>query len=476
VDGYGLLGVLGHGGMGVVYKARQAALDRVVALKMIRAGVGASGHELGRFRTEAEAVARLQHPNIVQIYEIGAQDGRPYLALEYVTGGSLAGRLDGTPLPPARAAQLILDLARAVQHAHERGIVHRDLKPANVLLAEDGTPKVADFGLAKRLDAGQGTTQTGAVLGTPSYMAPEQAEGLREVGPAADVYALGAILYELLTGRPPFRGATVLDTLDQLRSHDPVAPRALQPAVPRDLETVCLKCLEKDPARRYPSAAALADDLRRFLDGEPVAAQEATVFGLITRNVRHVGVDPRLRAWSTVLLVAAAIPFASQALVFWAAGGTPRYPAAAVGVAMACFALMCVLVLGSNRAARQLIPSPLRRRIWSMWIGAILGCYTLVLVVWLMTPPDRPEVLLLVFPFWLILEGVLYFTMAHLAGLLYVLGGLAFAVAVVMALHPAYGPLIGGAQVSLSWLLQGLAARRLGGAPGAGQPAEPPAG
>jgi serine/threonine-protein kinase len=263
--------------MGVVYRARQLALGRTVALKMILAGACAGEEDRARFQREAEAIARLSHPNIVAVYEVGEHDGRPFLALEFCPGGSLADRLDGTPLPAGEAARLVQTLARAMQAAHDAQVVHRDLKPANVLLAADGTPRVTDFGLARNLDAagaGPAATQSGAVLGTPSYMAPEQASGRsREVGPAADVYALGAILYECLTGRPPFKAVTVIDTLMQVLNDEPVPPRQLQSQTPRDLETICLKCLRKEPARRYGSAAELADDLSRQQRGEPIRAR-----------------------------------------------------------------------------------------------------------------------------------------------------------------------------------------------------------
>ncbi len=284
--GYELLGELGRGGMGVVYRARQVRLGRLVALKLIRAGAHASPAERARFRAEAEALASFQHPHIVQIFDVGEQDGQPFFAMELVRGGSLKDRLAGGPLPPHPAAQLLLILARAVEAAHACGILHRDLKPANVLLATPpptggatetvaglGVPKVADFSLAKRLGPDHHLTQTGGVLGTPSYMAPEQAAGHKTTGPAVDVYALGAVLYECLTGRPPFLGTSPLDTLHQVRHLQPPRPRQLQPHTPRDLEVVCLNCLEKDPARRYASAADLADDLRRFLAGEPVRAR-----------------------------------------------------------------------------------------------------------------------------------------------------------------------------------------------------------
>jgi eukaryotic-like serine/threonine-protein kinase len=274
VPGYEILRELGRGGMGVVYKARELRLDRIVALKMILAGAHAHPKSALRFLNEAEVIARLRHPNIVQIYGLGDHEGRPFVELEYVEGGSLAESLDGTPWPAVRAAGLIEVLARTVGEAHRQGIIHRDLKPSNVLLTSDREPKITDFGLAKVLDADWDLTRTNSILGTPSYMAPEQAEGgANSIGPSADVYALGAILYELLTGRPPFKAATVMATLMQVRDSAPVAPSRLQPGLPRDAETICLKCLRKDPSRRYLSALELAEDLRRFLDGRPVIAR-----------------------------------------------------------------------------------------------------------------------------------------------------------------------------------------------------------
>jgi eukaryotic-like serine/threonine-protein kinase len=286
VGDYEILDEVGRGGMGVVYRARHAQLRRVVALKVLRGGAFADPEERRRFRAEAEAVARLQHPNIVQIFDVGEwrpPDGSPpvpYFALEFVGGGNLAARSAGRPQPPRQAAAWLEPLAWAVHYAHQQGIVHRDLKPANVLLTQDGQPKLCDFGVAKLLEGGDAPTRSGLVIGTAEYMAPEQAEKARgAVGPAADVYALGAMLYELLTGRPPFDGLNALDVVRRLLGEEVLSPSRLQPGIPRDLVTVCLKCLEKEPARRYPTAGELAEDLRRFVAGEPIRARRVGVAG-----------------------------------------------------------------------------------------------------------------------------------------------------------------------------------------------------
>jgi serine/threonine-protein kinase len=307
IPGYELEAVLGRGGMGVVFRARHLRLKRPVALKMALAGIYAEPVERERFQREAEAVAGLRHPNVAQVYDAGEADGRPYFTMELVEGGSLAQRLAGTPQPARQAAELLAVLAGAVQAAHACGIVHRDLKPGNVLLTPDGTPKVTDFGLARRLEGGAGLTQTGVPLGTPSYMAPEQARGqTNAVGPEADVYALGAILYECLTGRPPFRAETAAETMQQVIHQEPAAPSRLNAKVPRDLETVCLKCLHKAPARRYASTRELAEDLHRFLEGKPIRA-------------RPVGVAERAVKWArrrpAAALLAAALLAMSAAAV-----------------------------------------------------------------------------------------------------------------------------------------------------------------
>jgi serine/threonine-protein kinase len=304
VSGYRVEALLGHGGMGVVYRAWHLRLGRVIALKMLLAGPCARRQELERFLREAEAVAALRHPNIVQVYDAGDVDGRPYFTMEFVEGGNLADRIHGAPQPARPAAALVATLAEAIHAAHQSGIVHRDLKPGNILLTQDGTPKVTDFGLARRLESDGGLTLSGVPLGTPSYMAPEQARGQRQaIGPATDVYALGAILYEMLTGRPPFRAESATATLQQVVIDEPVSPTRLNPQAPRDLTTICLKCLAKEPSRRYASAAALADDLRRFLRGEPITARRA---GRVERLARWARRSPAAAALLAITLLVAA--------------------------------------------------------------------------------------------------------------------------------------------------------------------------
>jgi tetratricopeptide (TPR) repeat protein len=304
---YEILNEIGRGGMGVVYRARQLSLNRIVALKMILAGEFAAPADQARFQREAEASAQLQHPNIVQTFEVGAVGRRPFLSMEFVEGTSLERQLAVSPMNGRSAAALIESIALAIDYAHQHGVIHRDLKPANVLLTPEGIPKVTDFGLAKQLDTGlpldrNELTKSGTLLGTPEYMAPEQAAGRTDrIGPAADTYALGAILYEALTGRPPFHGETPLDTLDQVRSNEPLPPSRLQPQLARDLETICLKALSKQPTRRYETAKSLADDLRRFLNGEPILARRT---GPVERAWRWCRRKPLVAVLAAALVLA----------------------------------------------------------------------------------------------------------------------------------------------------------------------------
>jgi serine/threonine protein kinase/mono/diheme cytochrome c family protein len=423
VPGYELLDVLGEGGMGVVYRARQTSLKRVVALKMVRAGTPPD--QQARFRVEAEALAHARHPNIIEIYEIGEAAGRPYFTMELVEGGSLARPLARGPLPAQEAARLVLTLAEAIHAAHRRGIIHRDLKPANILLQDTtGTeetettdktgkhpslsvnsisstssvvgflPKITDFGLAKRLEQERGQTHSGTVLGTPAYMAPEQASGkARAVGPAADVYALGAVLFECLTGRPPFVGDTAMGILLQVVSKEPVSPGHFRPEVPQELETVCLKCLEKDPKNRYLSAAALADDLRRFLDARPIRARRPT---RLARGIRWARRRPGVVLLVAVLVLA---PL-GLALAGWFRPATRSPSAQAVALAPQARAILlkyCFPCHGQN-------PEKVQKKLHVLDHGYLIGSKRGLIVPgdapnsWLLTriednsmPPEEAE-------------------------------------------------------------------------------------
>ena len=298
LPGYEIIAPIGRGGMGIVYKALDQKLRRIVAIKTLGEGRHATPDQLHRFQGEAHAIARLRHPNIIAIHAIGEHDKRPYLSLEFAEGGSLAQRLAEKPMAPREAAALVETLARAVHAAHQAGVVHRDLKPSNVLLTADGVPKVGDFGLAKLLDADSRLTMTGQPIGTPSYMAPEQTdERAKRVGPETDVYGLGSILYQALTGRPPFLGSSPLETIRLVNSTEAVPPRQARPEVPKDLETICLKCLEKEPIKRYSSAMALAEDLHRFLESRPILARWATLSEQLVRWCRR-------NPWAAAFLVA----------------------------------------------------------------------------------------------------------------------------------------------------------------------------
>jgi serine/threonine protein kinase len=485
IPGYVILEEIGRGGMGVVYKARHKSLDRLVALKMVLAGANAALQERARFYREAEAVARLQHPNIVQVYEVGEHEGCPYLALEYVDGGSLAqavhsGRWAVGGKDRARqAAELIATLAQAVHSAHLRGVVHRDLKPANVLLAraDDGMgearsalgtlqaaiPKITDFGLAKRLDLAIDQTQSGAILGTPSYMAPEQAAGKpRAIGPATDVYALGAILYELLSGRPPFAGGTLLETLEQVRSLEPDPLTRLMPGVPGDLNTICLKCLEKEPERRYASAEELADDLRRYLNGELIQARGYTLADRVSRVLNRSEVVVQFSGLNTLLLpLAAPVPFLAHLAAFLLARSSPHYGAicAAVSVATVVGIMVCFLVAQWTGAF-----APTRRnllRFWSLRVGHLISMVLLLLTGYWVAAPGTWDVLT-VYPQWTILAGALFFGLgSSYWGRFYVIGLFYLITAVVMALHLAWAPLEFGLILSITFMVTGQHVRRL---------------
>ena len=298
---YEIVREIARGGMGVVFQARQVSLNRPVALKMILAGQLANDTDVKRFYTEAEAAANLDHPGIVPIFEVGQHEGQHYFSMGFVEGQSLSQRLADGPLPARKAAELISRVSEAIEYAHQHGVIHRDLKPANILLDPNGNPRVTDFGLAKKVQGDSGLTGSGQIMGTPSYMPPEQAGGKRgEVGPAADVYAMGATLYALVTGRPPFQAATAMDTVIQVISDEPIPPRRLNASIPRDLETICLKCLEKEPGKRYVSASDLAADLGRYLAGEPIVARPV---GRLEKLAKWAHRHPAIAGLSAAVMV-----------------------------------------------------------------------------------------------------------------------------------------------------------------------------
>lgn len=373
VPGYELLEELGRGGMGVVYKARQKSLNRIVALKMVLSGNGGPV-AMRRFRNEAEAVGQLQHMNIVQVYEIDEHDGQPFYTLEYCPCGNLSKKLDGKPLHPQEAAGLVQNLARAMTAVHLAGIVHRDLKPQNVLMAADGTPKVTDFGIAKTSSGEGSQTQTGAILGTPSYMAPEQAEGrTKDVGPAADVWALGAILYECLTGRPPFLAATPVETMRQVLDQEPLPPRIHNRNIEADLEKIVLKCLEKDPRSRYETAAELGEDLRRYRDGEPILARSVNIFERLHREIGRSQHEAKLRPWGTgLILLGLLICSVHSATSLLLATGITEWQA--FWVPRCTFFVLFGVWLWKFRFGTGFFPTnPVERLLFAVWLGYLIA-------------------------------------------------------------------------------------------------------
>jgi serine/threonine protein kinase len=474
-----LLEEIGRGGMGVVYRARQKKLDRVVALKMILSGRLANAEDLLRFRTEAEAAARLQHPNIVAVYEFDEVDGNHYFTMEFIQGQSLAQLLAAGPLPSKTAARYVRQIARAMHYAHEQGILHRDMKPSNILIDAHDEVHITDFGLAKRMNTsptadkrGRGeATRTGALLGTPSYMAPEQASGkTRELGAACDIYGIGAVLYELLTGRPPFKADSPLETILQVLHTDPVPPCLLNPHVDTDLETICLKCLQKDPRHRYLSAEELADDLQRYQEGNAISARSSNIIDRLTRTLERSHLDSAFHTWSTMLLIMAGVVFVEHMVVFiMLQTGMPRW--LIQGTRCTQFVLLGA-VFWYNRGARMLPTSAAERELWTIWIGyflaygsSLITAHTLslggVIQPGLYAPANHYEELL-VYPFSSVLSGLAFFSMgSNYWGRCYAIGVGFFIIAMLMPLHPEWSPLEFGVLWTVALASLGQHLRRL---------------
>jgi serine/threonine-protein kinase len=449
--GYELLEEIGRGGMGIVYRARQVSLDREVAVKMILRGPLASGVDRQRFRVEAEATARLEHASIVPVYEVGESQNGPYFSMKYIRGRTLSSLLAQRPLPPREAARILASVAHGIHYAHQHGILHRDLKPSNILVDEQGQPLVTDFGLAKRTGHGAVITQTGDVLGTPAYMAPEQAAGDRgQVGPASDVYSLGAILYHMLTGRPTFQAASPVDTLLMVLEQDPVPPRVLNPQADRDLEMIALRCLQKPADLRYQTAADLAADLEAYLNDEPIAARSGRFMQLLTQVFRETHHAPVLENWgllwmwhSLVLLIACVLTNVLHLLgyderwyyiMLWTAG---------LGTWAGVFWALRRRVGPVTFVERQIA------HVWGASMVAIGLLFFIEMLLGMPVLALSPVVALVTGMVFLIKAGIL-------AGTFYVQAAALFATAFLMALLPEIAHLIYGAVAGVSFFLPGL--------------------
>ena len=434
VGKYEILSELGRGGMGVVHLARQVDLDRVVAIKRLLRGAAASDDDMARFRSEAASAAMLSHPHIVAVHDVGVEDEIPFLVMQYVEGTTLARKLADGPLGPRVAAALLVPICRAVDHAHQRGVLHRDLKPSNILIDVAGRPLVGDFGLAKRIDLGDefGPTITGAILGSPSYMAPEQASSQRAtVGPPADVYALGAILYQMLTGRPPFQAASPIDTMLMVLEQDPVPPRVFNPKADPDLEMVALKCLQKRPENRYPTAEALAADLEAYLLGQPVSARSTRFRALAGRYLGETSHAALLENWGELWMYHSVALLVFYGLTWWlmSRGVTARWPYVLIfSVGLGIWAAM----FWRLRRLRGPVTF-VERQLAHVWGAGVLGVNLLLGAEWLMGLP-----VMTLAPLLTITNGMLFVVKGGiLSGEFYVQGGLLFLTLIPAALYPA---------------------------------------
>jgi serine/threonine-protein kinase len=450
-DDYELLEEVGRGGMGIVYRARQKSLDRIVAVKMLLRRDLATAADLARFRSEAEAAARLDHPGIVSIFEVGECGGHPFYSMRFIEGTTLAKRLAAGDVPTREAATILARVAEAVDAAHRGGVLHRDLKPSNILIDAAGKPHVSDFGLAKRIEADQDVTHTGAILGTPCYMSPEQAAGSRgDVGPPSDVWSLGAILYQILTGRPPFQAANPMDTLLAVLESDPPVPRSFDPGVNRDLEMIALKSLQKPQDLRYASAAALAADLRAFLAGEPVAARSGGLTEIVARLFRETHHATVLENWgllwmwhSVVVLTLCVV----TDVLAWQ-GVVSRWPYVVLwGGGLAVWAPIFWALRHRTGPV-----TAVERQIAHVWGGSVIAS---VMLFWVEALLELPALTLS--PVLALLAGIVFFAKAGiLSGVFYIQAAVLFATALVMCLVPAWQHVIFGLVSAACFFVPGL--------------------
>ncbi len=450
VGDYELTSELGRGGMGIVYRARQISLDRTVALKMLLRAELASAGKLARFRAEAEAAARLEHPHLVPVYEVGQVDGQPFFSMQLIEGTTLARRLSEGPLPPRQAAEMLAAVARAVDFAHRHGVLHRDLKPANILLDADQHPYVSDFGLAKQVAAEQELTHSGAILGTPSYMSPEQAAGSRgEIGPASDVYSLGAILYQMLTGRPPFQAATPVDTVLLVLEQDPVPPRVLNPRADRDLEMIALRCLQKPAELRYASAGALADDLEAYLAGEPVSARSGGFSEVLSRVFRETHHATVLENWGLLWMwhsLALMVLCVVTTLIQWRGVSSPWPYLAVWGLGLGTWAVIFWML--RRRAGPVTF---VERQVAHIWAASVLASVLLFFIEIQMGLP-----VLTLSPVLALTSGMIFLIKASiLTGAFYIQAVILFLLTFPMALWPQWGVLMFGFVSGACFLVPG---------------------
>ena len=448
-----LLEELGRGGMGVVYLARQDGLGRVVALKRLLLGRSARPEDVARFRAEADSAARLDHPHIVPVYQVSSDDGQPYFLMRYIEGTTLARWLVDGPMPAVEAARLLAPACRAVHYAHSRGVLHRDLKPSNILIDAEGRPHVSDFGLAKRIDADAGVSLTlsGVNLGTPSYMAPEQATaGRGAIGPRSDVYGLGAVLYQMLTGRPPFQAPSAVDTVLMVLNQDPLPPRVLNPKVNPDLEMIALKCLQKPPELRYPTAAALADDLDAFLSGEPVSARSTSLRALATRLLGETHHAAVLENWGILWMLhsAALIVFFGATTWLLLRGVSARWPYVLIfTVGLGAWAS---IFWGMRRRGGPI--TFVERQLAHIWGAGCVGINLIFLVEWLLGLP-----VLTLAPMLAVTNGMNFLIKGGvLSGSFYFQAGLTFLAIFPMVAHPKFAPLIFGVVSAVCFFTTGL--------------------